>query len=523
MNKLQVAPIFSDHMVLQRNKKINIWGTGIEGRTIEVKIEGKSVKGNVKEGRWMIQLPSMAAGGPYRLTVTDTVEVLSFEDVMIGEVWFAGGQSNMEMRLREVEDGANAVANSENARIRFYNTPPIPYMDEKAIEEERKAKWQLCNRETTGEFSAAGYYFAEELAEELNVTVGILSCSWGGTSITCWMSEAYLEKDQDGMSYIENYNDIVGDKTSEEYDKELAFYNKINEAWHEKADKLRVENPGISIMHIIEILGEDGPWPPPAGFKSPFRPAGLYESMLSRVSPYSLKGFLYYQGEEDAYKGSLYANLMGRLIDQWRTDWNDDTLPFIFVQLPMYANEGDEDSREWPVIRDQQMKVFKTIKNTGIVVMIDGGELGNIHPLDKKTVGHRLALQGLQLAYGFDNHGDAPTLRDYEFEDNKIRLSFNDMAEKIVIKSDKDNDGYVEGFEIAGEGFEYLPAKALVDGEGILVWADEIECPKAVRYAWVNYGPAPIFNKYGLPLAPFTTKNTLYLKGIKEIPNWLEA
>ncbi|HHX60914.1 MAG TPA: sialate O-acetylesterase [Epulopiscium sp.] len=528
MNKMTVAPIFSNHMVLQRNKKINVWGTGVEGNEVEVTIKDSRVKGKVKDGQWMIQLPSMVAGGPYTLTVTDNIEEVCFEDVMIGEVWLAGGQSNMEMRLRETEDGENAVANADNKQIRFYNTPPIPFIDENTPEEERKAMWQLCNSRTAGELSAAGYYFAGELAEELDVTVGILSCSWGGTSITCWMSQEYLEKDQDGLSYLENYKELSGDKTEEEYDEEVMAYNRTHKAWNDQLEDFRRKDPDITMMSIISKIG-DCPWPPPAGEKSPFRPVGLYKTMLSRVKPYTLKGFIYYQGEEDAYKASLYSNLMGRLIAQWRDDWNDDTLPFIFVQLPMYINEGDTDWKEWAVIRDQQMKAFKTIKNTGIAVMIDGGEMGNIHPLDKKTVGHRLALQGLQIAYGFNNNADAPTLRDYAYEGNKIRLSFNDMGENIIIKPDerfgienlKIEKLEIKGFEIAGEDLEYVPAKAIVDGAEIVVWAEGIDTPKEVRYAWTNYGPAPVHNQYDLPLAPFTTKNTLYFNSKKEIPKWI--
>lgn len=512
---IKIAPIFSDRMVLQRQKKIKVWGIGSEGSQIEVTLHDNKATCKVKDGQWMLELPSMEAGGPYIMNVTDGVNSIIFKDVMVGEVWFAGGQSNMELELKDCKNGAQEVANANNKNIRFYNTLKTAVMDDHALQEEEKTSWELCTPDTARHMSAVGYFYATELAKNLNVTIGIIDCYWGGTSITCWMSKEYLENDLNAYSYVKAYDKKVGNKTDEQYEEEMRAYNEEYLAWCSRVDKLKEEDPDISWEWINEKAGLC-PWPQPAGRKSPYRPAGLYETMISRVSPYALKGFIYYQGEEDVYKASLYGGLMVRLIDQWRSDWQEDTLPFLFVQLPMYMAKGDKDSKQWPVLRDQQMKVFKTVKNTGMAVIIDCGEFDNIHPLDKQTVGYRLALQGLKVAYGIDKNADAPTFKDYTLEDDKMRLYFDNIGERIIVKSRSENEYEVESFEIAGEDLNFVSARAIIDGVTILVSSEKVKEPKHVRYAWTDYGPTPVYGEFGLPLAPFTTSNHIYINREKE-------
>lgn len=515
MAVFKIASIFSNHMVLQRDKKITVWGNGVEESYIKVTLNDTTVKGRVKGGKWLIQLPSMEAGGPYTMMVTDGSSTIAFTDVMVGEVWFAGGQSNMELELKDCKNGKEEVAHANQPNIRFYNTLKIPFIDSEALKEEEKTSWHLCNENTAHNMSAVGYFYAKKLAQELNVTIGIIDCYWGGTSITCWMSREYLEKDLDAYSYIEAYEAKVGNKTDEQYEEEMKVYNKAYLAWCERVDNLREENPNISWEEINEKAGIC-PWPQPTGRKSPFRPAGLYETMVSRVKPYTIRGFIYYQGEEDVYKASLYGKLMVKLIDQWRSDWKDDCLPFLFVQLPMYIAKGAIDDKQWAILRDQQMKVFRTIKNTGMAVIIDCGEFDNIHPLDKQTVGYRLALQGLKVAYSIDQNADAPIFKDYVIEEDTFRLYFYNMGKKIIIKNGDVKENNIVGFEVAGEDLNFVPATATLDGVEILVSAKEIQNPQYVRYAWTNYGSTSVYSEYDLPLAPFTTSNYMYINDKKE-------
>jgi sialate O-acetylesterase len=227
----------------------------------------------------------------------------------------------------------------------------------------------------------------------------------------------------------------------------------------------------------------------------------LYGSMIRRVAPYGLKGFLYYQGEEDEGRAEDYGELMCCLIDQWRSDWEDDTLPFLFVQLPMYASRKETDAgtitENWPVLREKQYKVSRIVANTGMAVIIDRGEFDNIHPLDKQSVGFRLALQALEKVYRKPVAADGPVFSHTVREGNALRVYFANAGDGLEVR------GEPTGFEIAGPHGAYRPASALIDGGTVLVSAGGVEEPELVRYCWVKYGPAPFFAKNGLPVMPF--------------------
>jgi sialate O-acetylesterase len=503
MSLLKVAPIFSDNMVLQRDKNINIWGTGNNGDIVKVALGDTNVSAKVKDNKWMAIMPSMEAGGPYTVNVTVGKDSITFSNVMIGEVWLAGGQSNMELELQNSRDGKNVVANINSNinknKVRFYYTQKLSYIDEEFYEKEASRAWQECSPETVGDWSAVGYYYAQKLAEELNVTVGVIGCNWGGTSASAWMSKEMLELDKDTNTYLEEYDKVNEGRSFEEYLKELEEYNAWYPAWQKRVDKCYAENPGILWSEVLEIAGESR-WPEPLGPKSPYRPSGLYETMVKRVMPYTLRGFIYYQGESDDHKPKIYGKLLTKLIEQWRTDWEDEELPFILVQLPMFIGRGDEDKKHWAAIREHQMRVHKTIKNTGIAVALDCGEFDNIHPVDKEPVGFRLAQQALYQVYGKDVAAYGPIYKSIAYAGSSIELTFDHAEDGIVIKGDK-----AEGFEIAGEDKEFVRADIKIDGDKILVSASQVLEPKYVRYAWTNYGPVTLFNKAGLPMAPFRT------------------
>ena len=505
MKQLKAAAVFSDNMVLQRDKNINIWGSGNDGDQVTVTIDGYFASASctasttVKKNKWTAVLPSMAAGGPYDLKVTDGKCSIIFKNVMIGEVWLAGGQSNMELELRNSKNGKNIVANIKPCNVRFYYTQKISYIDESFYEKENSSSWQECSPETAGIWSAVGYYFAKKVAEELNVTVGVIGCNWGGTSASAWISRENLELDKDTNTYVEEYNKANVGRTFEEYLEELNEYNIWYADWQKKVDRCYAEKPGMPWSEVLKIAGESH-YPEPLGPRSPYRAGGLYETMLQRVTPYTIRGFIYYQGENDDHKPKIYRKLFTKLIDQWRTDWEDDELPFIFVQLPMFIGKGEEDRKNWPIIREAQMRVHKTIKNTGIAVILDCGEFDNVHPLDKETVGIRLALQAFYHVYGKKIEAYGPVYKDMKYLKNGIELTFDHAEKGIVVKGD-----CAAGFEIAGEDKIFVPAKIVICGNKIVVSSDKISEPKYVRYAWTNYGPVTIFNTAGLPMAPFRT------------------
>lgn len=496
---LKVAPIFSDNMVLQREKNVSVWGTGKDNSTVTVTIAGHSDHITVRENKWCVSLPSMKAGGPYTLEVTDQNTTITYENVMIGEVWLAGGQSNMELELQNSLHGKDEVAAANYDNIRFYNTLRLTYINEDGLKEEENNHWKVCSPDTVGVMSAVGYYYAKQLAQELHVTVGLIGCNYGGTSATAWISRETLELDKDTNNYLIEYNKANENRTLKEYDKLLTDYVIEYDRWKTIADGLYSKRPDILWEEVNDIAGQC-PYPEPLGPKSPYRPAGLYETMLQRIMPYTLKGFIYYQGESDDNNPTIYDKLLTILIEQWRKDWCDYELPFLFVQLPMYKARSDKDTKHWAIIREHQMKVHKTIKNTGLAVILDCGEFDNIHPLNKKTVGDRLALQAYYHVYHKEVKAYGPIYQSMNTNGNVVKLTFQHAEGGLVSKHD-----IIIGFEIAGEEKEYVEATAKIAGDSIVVSSESVSEPRYVRYNWTNYGEVSLFNKAGLPMAAFST------------------
>lgn len=504
---LVLPAVFSNNMVLQRGKNIAVWGK-TDQNSVSVTLSGQNVKARVQGGSFEVLLAPMEAGGPYELEVTASdeagkaVEQVTYQDVMLGEVWLAGGQSNMELELQNSKDGAEVVKGLNNPMIRFYYTPKVPYVGEELEAEEAKSQWELCTPETAGRWSAVGYYFAEKLAAELGVTVGIIGCNWGGTSASCWVGREALENDRRISPYIEEYDEIVANQDPEEYIKAREAYLIYQAEFDKNVGHYyeTAENPTWG--EALELFGENQ-YPGPMGPRSELRPCGLYETMLQRVCPYTLAGFLYYQGEEDDHRPDTYYELLSALVAQWRSDWGDDLLPFMLVQLPMFQNVDEKDYQNWPLIREAQMRLFQTVKNTGIAVILDKGEYGNIHPVEKDSVGWRLADQALYQVYGRGTAGDifGPIYQSYYIDGSRMVLNFAYAEHGMQCTADS-----VTGFEIAGADRRYYPADAWLNSDGrVILSAEQVKQPVYARYCWTNYREVTLFGKNGLPVAPFRT------------------
>ena len=497
-----LAAVFTDHMVLQRNKNINIWGCAYTATDVTVELCGKSVTARAESGKWKAVLPPMEAGGPYELKVTDNRggEIV-LHDVMIGEVWLAGGQSNMELELQNALNGKEVLKNIKDVNVRFYYTQKIAYIDDYFNFAERNSCWSSAAPDTAANYSAVGYYFARRLAAELGVTVGVIGCNWGGTSASNWISRKALEQDADTKSYVDEYDKAMEEKTMDGYLKELAEYEEWHNEWQPKINEYYANTPDPTWEGAQEYAGPCR-WPEPMGPRSQFRPGGLYETMISRICPYTLAGFTYYQGESDDHKPDTYYKLFKALIEQWRSDWEDDTLPFMFVQLPMFMNEGDEDFKHWCKIREAQMRVHQTTANTGIAVILDRGEFNNIHPIDKEPVGERLALQAMYHVYGKISADEAygAIYKSHEYTDGGMLVSFDHAGDGFDVKGEK-----IVGFEVAGKNRKYQSAEAEIRGDKIFVRSAEVAEPVYMRYNWTNYGEVTVYSKNGIPLAPFRT------------------
>lgn len=496
---LKAAQIFSNNMVLQRDKNIAVWGRGEDDKTVSVTLNGVTKTAAVKEGKWSLELPPMSAGGEYEMIITDGTETVTFYRVVIGEVWLCGGQSNMELELQNAKDGKEILSTlDESCGVRFYYTPKVG-TEEEAEKQGANTCWNTASPESAKAWSAVGFHFARKLSKELGVTVGLIGCNWGGTSASSWVDKETLENDRTISSYIEEYNEKIKGKTLEQQIQEYRDYEKYHEEWCRKEQECYKQEPGMSWTKVCEICGENK-WPGPLNEINPFRPAGMYHNMLMRVCPYTLKGFLYYQGESDDHKPDSYYRLFTSLISLWREKWGDDTLPFIMVQLPMFKYAADPDYKHWCKIRSAQMKAFRTVKNTGIAVISDCGEFDNIHPLDKQPVGERLCLQAEKLCYGMDVKAFGPLYKSYIVKDGGIELSFDYAENGFVIKGEKPM-----GFEISGEDGNFVTADIKLDGSKIFVSSPQITEPRYVRYNWFNYAEVTIYNETGIPLAPFST------------------
>lgn len=499
---LRAAAVFSNHMVLQRNKKICVFGEGVTGREISVTLGEDHARARCREGKWMAFLPEREAQENLSMEISDGEENIRFTDIAIGEVWLAGGQSNMELELKDADGGQELLQDGDFPQVRFYYTPKQAFKGEDFDKVERGSSWERFGQQAAAKWSAVGFYFAKELAEKLQVTVGVIGCNWGGTSASCWMSREAILAQKATRSYVEDYeNSDLVHKPEAEQIEEYREYQAYQEAWDKKAAAVYEKEPMMAFDKVQELIGPCR-YPGPMNCANFTRPAGLYETMLKRVMPYTLRGFIYYQGESDDHRPQDYYALFTGMIRQWRQDWGDERLPFLLVQLPMHRYQHDPDTRSWCIIRESQMRAFHTLRNTGIAVAIDCGQFHEIHPKNKKPVGERLALQALSGVYHLIAEKDAfgPMYRNFLYRDQGMELTFDYAQDGFVCRGDK-----VSGFELAGADGVFVEACADFERDKIFLHSEEVREPVMARYLWTNYGEVTVFGANGLPMAPFRT------------------
>lgn len=536
MSDFKTAAVFSNHMVLQRNKYTAIFGEASDKAIIKASLfddKGDLLSTNstiAEKGSWLLELEPQSAQTGCTLKVTDDNTEIIFSDIAIGEVWLAGGQSNMEFELQNCKEGPDELKDEKAGKnVRFYYTNKIGWKDDHFYEAERQTSWQTWESPVRGAWSAVGYFFAKKLAEDLDCVVGVIGCNWGGTSASAWMRREYLERDKDLETYLTDYEKATHGKSIEQQCKEFDDYEIENAAWQEKFSKLWEKQPGITWAEAEKILGKN-PWPGPASCKNPYRPCGLYDCMFSRILPYTLEGVIWYQGESDDHKPASYFKLFSALIDNWRTDWNDENLPFVFVQLPVHRYEADPDFKHWPLIREAQAKVHNTIKNAWLTNAFDLGQYSDIHPVAKKVLALRMEKIALANVYNLLPSIDAaaPQIEGchqildenkngqlvltfsnaplgFEIRDDEVRLEEYKKMEEIQGNTVSPD---FTGFEICGSDGNWKPAEFALGGTDgkqnlIILKNKELNHPIAARYGWYNYGPVTVYGKNGLPLCPF--------------------
>ena len=495
---LQAAAVFSSNMVLQQGVPVPVWGTAAPGASVSCRLEPAGMTATVRAdagGNWRLTLPAMPAGGPHTLTLSAGQERVIFTDVWLGEVWLAGGQSNMELTLANSRDGQAALAACDDPRLHFYATPKVttPQAADAA-----ESQWLPVRPDTAADLSAVAYYAAAALAQALDVHVGILECFWGGTYAHCWLPRAELAIFPQGRARLAWYDARMGEKSDAQFDAECAAYQAEVDAWNARIAARRAADPDVPWTVLNRECGLY-PWPPPAGRTGYQRPGNLYESMLRRVCPYAVRGFWYYQGEQDETWPQDYQALLTRLVRRWRADWGGD-LPFLLVQLPMYGTGAGPDA--WPTLRAAQAAVANAEPNCGLVVLADCGEADNIHPIDKAVVGERLARLALESVYGKPIDGRSPCLTEaVQAPGGAVWLRFAHTGGELRLT------GTGRGFELAGPDGVFVTAEArIIAPDMVLVQSPAVREPRAVRYAWYNFGPAELYGGSNLAAAPLSVR-----------------
>ena len=494
---MKLAAIFTDNMVLQRNKPICIFGEydNEQDKTISVSLGEHKANAEIKEGKWYAYLPEMKEQDNISLVISSSIgEKITLNNIAIGEVWLAGGQSNMEYFIANSKDAEKHMSDMRKADIRYYNVPRCGMINDELFNAEKNSHWELSDSDTLGEWSAVGCHFAKNLSDKLGCTVGIVGCNLGGTSASVWVDEETLSSDKDTNVYLEAYKQACGDLSEDEQIKIYDEYLEYEKVWGQRLNVIQKEHPELSWEEVQKEIGECK-WPGPMGIKNPYRPCGLYKTMISRIAPFTFRGVIYYQGEEDASRCNIYYKLFTKLICKWREDFNDSNMPFLCIQLPMFAYENAPDDKTWPVIREAQMKASKTLDNVYTAIILDCGELNNIHPIDKKPVGDRLSLLALKNVYGFDDcDAYGPVLREIKRISDGYELLFDNAEKGFKII------GKILGFEISYDGENFAEIIPEISGSKMF-----IKCDNAyeIRYQWFNYNEVTIFGKNGIPLAPF--------------------
>ncbi len=492
---VKLPVIFGDHMVLQRDQKVPVWGWADDGERVTVEFAGQKMETRAANGKWSTALPAFkasSAGAKFTVKGKNTVE---FNDVLVGEVWLCSGQSNMEFAVSGAKDNKREVASADHPRIRHFKVLQVTEVTPQA-EVKTTGGWQATTPQTAGSFTAVGYFFAREIEKEVDVPVGVISCNWGGTRIEPWIPPVgfqavpalktdfadKLETFRVRVPQLETYTRPVLDpegKPTFDANRKPILVTVTDENGRPKM-RPRVDREGNPLI------------------TSPASPMAIYNAMVHPIIPFAIRGALWYQGESNNGEGMLYFEKMKALVGGWRELWQEGDFPFYFVQLAPYHYHKPE---ALPGIWEAQTAAL-SISNTGMAVITDVATLGNIHPPDKQTVGHRLALWALAKTYGKPVADYASPLFDTLLvEGGQARVTFKNAQGGL-----KSRDGQpLTWFTIAGEDKKFVAAQAEISGNSVIVSAPAVEKPAAVRFGWNELAEPNLTNAAGLPASPFRT------------------
>lgn len=505
---VRLPAVLGDHMVLQQKTEAPVWGWANPGERVRVEASwetaGRSTTADA-HGHWRAALRTPAAGGPFTITIS-AENTITLSDVLVGEVWLCSGQSNMQMALNFPKPGYGKPVLNHREEIRLADHPRlrlfhIPYKSSDTPLEDCKAGWQACSPETVGDFSAIGYFFGRELLQRLGVPIGVINASQGGSALESWVSPAVLAADPEFAHILARYENALKNlpATMPKYQRDL-------EAWKQ----LPPEAQARSLRPIA-----------PFGQTKFCAPSTLYNGMINPVLPFSIRGVIFYQGEENAIWPTNYRKLFAAMIHSWREAWERRDLAFLYCQLLPCGPPGEETNpiidqyvawhdggeqsawkraENWARVQEAQLQTLR-LPNTGMAVTVDIGDPEEGHAPNKQEVARRLARWALAGPYGQDVVCAGPLYRSMRRNGDQITISFEPLQSPLR----SDATGPLKGFVVAGEDRIFHPADARIEGDEVVVTSRAVRDPVAVRYGWAQAGDFGLFNQAGLPASPFRT------------------
>jgi sialate O-acetylesterase len=613
--EVRLPKIFGDHMVLQRDVPVRIWGWAEPGERVQVVMQGQRNSTRTgRNGKWEITLAPLKTGGPYEMIIKGK-NTITLGDILVGDVWLASGQSNMQWTVQQSANAAEEIKNADHPGIRLYTVSRG--MSEFPLDDIEGGQWLVCLPGNIASFSAVAWYFGRKLHYELDVPIGLIASSWGGTVAEAWMSREAVSRHDDFSNTMLNTPFTIENARSEsltmmeQWKQERDNHDegrKLN--WHlpglDDSDWQSMPLPGIwennglpavdgvvwfrkefnltqeqaqkplylhlgriqdldetfvngqltgsmsgqgnlrnyqvdpsvlrSGRNVVSVRVTDtggnggitgpnlyalsetnieflsGNWKYKTGSVAPAPrqgvnpnsfPSLLYNAMINPVTRFAIRGTIWYQGESNAARAEQYRTLFPMLIDDWRRQWNQPHMPFLFVQLANFMQPDDKPTdSNWARLREAQ-KMTLNRDHTGMAVIIDIGEANDIHPQNKQDVGLRLALQALKISYGRQIVASGPVFSSMQPEGGSIRLSFESVGEGLAAR---DKYGYLKGFAVAGADKIFHWAEARIEGTQVVVSSPQVAAPVAVRYAWGNNpDDANLYNSENLPASPFRT------------------
>ena len=499
---VRLPALIADHMVLQRGAAVRLWGWADPGETVAVSLPEQQHQATADgAGNWQVLLKPLAATGkPFDISIRGNNEI-TLSDVIAGEVWVCSGQSNMAMSLGGVSDVEDILKDVATPQLRLFkvtrNAAAEPTQDV-------SGQWAHSAPQLARSFSGVGYVFGFELQQALGVPVGLIESSWGGTRAEAWTARELMMAEPGLKAEAERF-ETWADKEHPDWRGSFPKYLKQAEAYHREWARTVREWRAAQAK-----AKQDGTKPPPrprhqrqVGSKN--NPSVLYNAMVAPLTRCTIKGAIWYQGEANAGRGMAYRTTLKAMICSWRQNWELGDFPFLVVQLPAIGAQprAPESRSSWAELRESQWLQQKLLPNVGVTVSYDTDVTGNLHPKEKRPVGHRLALAAQGMVYGMGVPYRNPSFKDMAIEGNKVRITFQDVGGGLTTPG----GAALAGFAIAGEDGAFVAATAGISAlDTVVVSSNAVPAPKAVRYAWAqNPSAANLFGNSGLPAAPFRT------------------